>query len=206
MTHLSSSGQELSSSPYLSTQLLYPFAAAIDANHNVWVSNLGETTVTRVTQDGSQFTSYDCCNGPEGLAIDQRGNVWVANFEGNSISEISGAGTVLSNGGYTSASLDDPDDIAIDGVGTVWISNYRGASLTELAGSAASVPGTALSPAGGLGSDAGLVEAYSLAIDASGNLWVSNKGSNTLSQYFLTQFIGLAAPVRTPQIGPPVAP
>ncbi|MGD0346742.1 MAG: NHL repeat-containing protein [Terracidiphilus sp.] len=206
MTHLSSSGQELSGSPYLSTQLLYPFAAAIDASHNVWVSNLGETTVTRVTQDGSQFTSYDCCNGPEGLAIDQRGNVWVANFEGNSISEISGAGTVLSNGGYTSASLDDPDDIAIDGVGTVWISNYRGASLTELAGSAASVPGTALSPAGGLGSDAGLVEAYSLAIDASGNLWVSNKGSNALSQYFLTQFIGLAAPVRTPQIGPPVAP
>ena len=152
-------------------------------------------------QDGSQFTSYDCCNGPEGLAIDQSGNVWVPNFDGDSISEISSAGTVLSNGGYISASLVDPDDIAIDGAGTVWISNYRGPSLTELAGSTASVPGAVLSPAGGLGSDAGLLEAYSLAIDASGNLWVSNKGSNTL-----TEFIGLAAPVRTPQIGPSVAP
>jgi sugar lactone lactonase YvrE len=201
LTHLSSSGQELSGSPYSSTLLGNPFAAAIDKSHNVWVSNQGFTTVTRVTQDGSQFTSYDCCNDPEGLAIDQSGNVWVPNFDSNSISEISGAGTVLSHGGFTSASLDDPDYIAIDGAGTVWISNYRGPSLTELAGSTASVPGTVLSPAGGLGSDAALLEAYSLAIDASGNLWVSNKGNNTL-----TQFIGLAAPVRTPLIGPPVAP
>ena len=201
LTHLSSSGQELSGSPYSSSQLIDPVVAAIDAGHNVWVSNVGGTTVTRVTQDGSQFTSYDCCNGPEGLAIDQSGNVWVPNFYGDSISEISSSGAVLSNGGYASASLVDPDDIAIDGAGTVWICNYRSPSLTELAGSTASVPGTVLSPAGGLGSDAGLLEAYSLAIDASGNLWVSNKGSNTL-----TQFIGLAAPVRTPQIGPSVAP
>jgi streptogramin lyase len=201
LTHLSSSGQELSGSPYSSNLLIDPVDAAIDASHNVWVSNEGGTTVTRVTQDGSQFTSYECGNGPEGLAIDQSGNVWVPNFEDDSICEISGAGIVLSSGGYTSASLDDPDDIAIDGAGTVWISNYRGPSLTELAGATSSIPGTVLSPAGGLGPDAGLLEAYSLAIDASGNLWVSNKGNNTL-----TEFIGLAAPVRTPQIGPAVAP
>ena len=201
LTHLSSSGQELSGSPYLSSQLDNPEAAAIDKNHNVWVSNQDATTVTRVTQDGSQFTSYDCCNDPEGLAIDQSGNVWVTNFDDDSISEISGAGTVLSSGGYTSASLVDPDDLAIDGAGTVWITNYRGPSLTEMAGSTASAPGTVLSPGAGLGSDAGLLEAYALAIDASGNLWVSNKGNNTL-----TEFIGLAAPVRTPQIGPSVAP
>jgi hypothetical protein len=201
LTHLSSSGQELSGSPYSSSQLFEPVAAAIDKSHNVWVSNQGSTTVTRVTQDGSQFTSYDCCNGPGGLAIDQSGNIWVPNFDDDSISELSGMGTVLSHGGFTSASLVDPDYLVIDGAGTVWISNYRGPSLTELAGSTASVSGTVLSPAGGLGSDAGLLEAYSLAIDASGNLWVSNKGNNTL-----TEFIGLAAPVRTPQIGPSVAP
>jgi streptogramin lyase len=201
MTHLSSSGQELSGSPYTSALLLSPFAAAIDSSHNVWVSDQGGTTVTRVTQDGSQFTSYDCCEGPEGLAIDQSGNVWVANFDGDSISEISSKGAVLSNGAFTSASLIDPDGVAIDGAGTVWVSNYRGPSLTEFAGAAASAPGTALSPAGGLGSDAGLLEAYSLAIDSSGNLWVSNKGSN-----ILTEFVGLAAPVLTPQIGPAVAP
>lgn len=201
LTHLSSTGQELPGSPYSSALLLYPFDAAIDSSHNVWVSNVGENTVARVTQDGSQFTSYYCCDQPEGLAIDQSGNVWVANFEGDSISEISGTGTVLSDGGITSPSLANPDDVAIDGAGTVWISNYRGPSLTELAGSATSAPEAVLSPAVGLGPDAGLLEAYSLAIDASGNLWVANKGNNTL-----TEFIGLAAPVRTPQIGPAAAP
>ncbi len=202
MTHLSSSGQPLSgANGYSSALLIDPVNAAIDTSHNVWVSNLGGTTVTRVTQDGSQFTSYDCCVGPQGIAIDQSGNVWVTNFYGNSISELSSAGVVLSDGSFTSASLVRPQAIAIDGAGTVWICNYRGPSLTELAGAAAANPGSAVSPAGGLGADAALIEAYSLAIDASGNLWVSNKGSNTL-----TQFVGLAAPVRTPQIGPPVAP
>jgi streptogramin lyase len=201
LTHLSSSGQQLSGSPYSSTQVGNPFAAAIDASHNVWVSDQGFTTVTRVTQSGSQFTSYDCCNDPAGLAIDQSGNVWVTNFDGNSISEISSAGVVLSNGGFSSASLDDPDDIAIDGAGTVWVCSYRGGSLTELAGAASAKPGAVLSPNIGLGADAHLLEAYAIAVDASGNLWVSNKGNNTL-----TQFIGLAAPVRTPLIGPPVAP
>ena len=201
VTHLSSSGQQLSGSPYSSTQLSDPVDAAIDASHNLWVSNQGGNTVTRVTQNGSQFTSYACCNAPQGLAIDQSGNVWVPNFDGDSISEISGSGTVLSNGGITSASLIAPQDIAIDGTGTVWICNYKGPSLTELAGSASSVPGAVLSPAVGLGPDAGLLLAYAIAIDASGNVWVSNHGNNSL-----TQFVGLAAPVKTPKIGPVVAP
>ena len=52
-----------------------------------------------------------------------------------------------------------------------------------------------------LGTDANLLEAYKIAVDASGNLWISNFGSN-----ILTQFVGLAVPVRTPQIGLPAAP
>jgi len=47
-----------------------------------------------------------------------------------------------------------------------------------------------------LGPDAALLEAYAIAVDASGNLWISNFGSN-----ILTEFIGLAAPVRTPLLG-----
>jgi hypothetical protein len=75
-------------------------------------------------------------------------------------------------------------------------------ALTELAGAKnAAAPGTVLSPAAGLGLDAGLVEPFAVAVDASGNLWISAFATNTL-----TEFIGLAAPVRTPLIGPPAAP
>ncbi len=202
LTHLSGSGQPLSGSAgYSSAQLMFPVAVAVDGSHNVWVANQSSTTVTKVAPDGSQFTSYSCGNGPSGLAIDQLGNVWVANYYGNSISEVSASGAVLANGPYTGGGIDHPQGIAIDGAGNVWIANYRGPALTELAGAASATPGALLSPASGLGPDAALLEAYAIAVDASGNLWISNFGSNTL-----TQFIGLAEPVRTPLLGLPAAP
>jgi hypothetical protein len=202
VTHLSSAGQPLSgASGFTSPDFAFPVAAAIDSNHNVWVSNQSATTVTKVAPDGSQFTNYHCCDGPSGLAIDQLGNVWVANYSGNSISEISGCGDILSDGGITGGGINHPQGVAIDGAGTVWIANYRGPSLTQIAGANAAAPGEVLSPSGGLGADAALLEAYAIAADASGNLWISNFGNNTL-----TQFVGLASPVRTPLIGPPVAP
>ncbi|MGD0347830.1 MAG: NHL repeat-containing protein, partial [Terracidiphilus sp.] len=204
LTHLSSSGQALSGAAgYTSPLLAFPVAAAIDGGHNVWVANQSDATVTKVAPDGSQFTGSTCCNGPSSLVIDQLGNVWVANYYGNSISEISGSGVVLSNGSYTGGGIDHPQAIAIDGAGNVWIANYRGPSITELAGAATAgaAPGAVLTPSGGLGADAALLEAYALAVDASGNLWISNFGSSTV-----TEFIGVATPVKTPLVGPPQAP
>ena len=202
LTHLSSSGQALSgTSGYTSGALSFPVAAAIDSSHNVWVANQSGTTVTRVSPDGSQFTDFSCCYGPSGLAIDQLGNVWVANYYGNSISEISSGGTIVARGAYTSGGLDYPQGIAIDGAGNVWVANFRSPSITELAGATATTPGAALSPSTGLGRDAALLEAYAIAIDPSGSVWISNFGSN-----ILTQFIGVAAPVKTPLIGLPVTP
>ena len=208
VTHLSGSGQALSgASGYTSALFAFPVAAAVDASHNVWVVNQSGGSVTRMSPDGLQFTNYSCCNGPSNLAFDRQGNVWVTNYYGDSISEISSTGTVVSTG-YTGGGLNHPQGVAIDGAGNVWIANFRSpfansstGRLTELAGAGAQVPGVALSPAGGLGADAALLEAYAIAVDASGNLWISNFGSNTL-----TEFVGMASPVKTPLIGLPAAP
>jgi hypothetical protein len=199
VTLLSSSGQPLSGAKgYTSTKLVFPVAIALDANHNGWLANQEDVTVTKVSADGSQITSYACCNGASGIAIDQRGDVWVANYYGDSISQLGSDGTVISSGySDNKASIWHPQGIAIDGSGHVWVTNYLGSSITELAGSAASSPGQILSPTAGYARDAGLVEAYAVSIDASGNLWVTNFFTNTL-----TEIIGLATPVKTPQIGP----
>jgi len=202
LTHLSSSGQALSgTSGYTSNSLAFPVAVAIDGSHNVWVANISGATVTKATPDGSQFTNFTCCDGPSSIAIDKLGNVWVANYYGNSISEISSSGAVISNGTYVSGGIDHPQGLAIDGNGNVWVANFRSASITELAGATAVTPGAALSPSVGLGGDAALLEAYAIAIDPSGNVWITNFGSN-----ILTEYVGLAAPVRTPLITLPVAP
>ncbi len=203
LTLLSSSGQSLSgSTAYTSPLFAFPVAIAVDANDNAWIANQEAATVTKVSPDGKTITSYTCCNGASGIAIDQRGFVWVANYYGDSISQLAADGTVISSG-YSDnlASIHHPQGIAIDGSGHVWVTNFLGSSLTELAGSAANSPGQILSPTSGWALDAKFNEGFAVAIDASGNLWVSNVQTNTL-----TEVVGLATPVKTPLLGPVQAP
>ena len=200
LTLLNASGVPVSN--FASTDFAFPVVVAVDGNHFGWVGNLGDSFITKVASDGSSLTHVNCCDGATGIAIDQVNNVWVANFYSDSVSLVANSGTVISNQGYTGlGSLSRPQGIAVDGAGNVWVANYRASYLTELAAASASSPGASLSPAQGLGADAGLLEAFALAIDASGNLWVSNQGSDTI-----TRFIGLAAPVKTPLSGIPAAP
>jgi sugar lactone lactonase YvrE len=203
LTLLSSTGQPLSGATgYSSPELQFPVSIAIDAKNNAWLGNSYSGTVVKASSDGSQFTSYACCNWAGGIAIDQRGYVWVANYMGDSISQLAGDGTVISNG-YSDgkASIWHPQGIAVDGSGHVWVANILGSSITELAGSAASSPGQILSPTAGWAKDAGFNHGWAVAIDASGNLWVVNYNTNTL-----TEMVGLATPVKTPQVGPVQSP
>jgi hypothetical protein len=203
VTLLSSTGQPLSgTSGYTSTNFVFPVAIAIDASHNAWLANQEDVTVAKVSADGSQITSYSCCNGASGIAIDQRGFVWVANYYGDSISQLAADGTVISSGySDNKASIYHPQGIAIDGSGHVWVTNFFGSSITELAGSAAASPGQILSPTAGWALDAKFNEGFAVAIDASGNLWVTNFETNTL-----TEVVGLATPVKTPSLGPAQTP
>lgn len=203
LTLLSSSGQPLSGATgYASPLFQFPVAVAVDASHNAWIANSAAATLTKVSPDGKQFTNYSCCNGPVAVAVDQGGNIWAANYLGDSISELSSTGTVVSNG-YTGGGLAHPEALAIDGAGNVWVANFRGPSITELAGANSSGPGQVLSPAAGFAPDANLNQAFGIAADASGNLWVTNFAANV---NILTEFIGLASPVKTPLIGLPKAP
>ena len=207
VTLLSSTGAPLSGSAgYTAPTFAFPVSVAIDGNHNGWVGDQNDEVVTRVSADGAQSSGISCCNGPQGLAVDQRGYVWGTNFYGDSVSQFSSAGTVVS-AGYTASGLSRPQGIAIDGAGSVWVASVRNvtgaasATLTQMAGSANSSPGQVLSPAGGWLGDAGMLVPFAVAVDSSGNLWITNFGNNTL-----TEVIGLASPVRTPVNGPPQTP
>jgi hypothetical protein len=199
MTLLGSNGTPVNGGTGWGTgELALPVFVAVDASHNAWAANQSTNTITKISADGSNAIAISCCDGASGLAVDQRGNVWVANLFGNSISEVSNAGTVLLTG-QTGGGVNHPEGIAIDGAGTVWIGNLHGQTLSEFSGSNSAAPGTPLSPVAGLGTDAQLATPFAVAIDQSGNVWVSNSsnGINTV-----TTFVGLAAPVKTPLLGP----
>jgi hypothetical protein len=182
---------------YKSSQFVFPVAIAVDSNHNAWMTNQSSTTVSKISPDGTSITSYIVGGGPSGVAVDAQNNVWTANYYDDAIGLVSKTGTVASTyPGFKGGGVVHPQGIAVDGNGTVWVSNYRGPSLSELSGASTSSPGTALSPSAGWAPDSQLLEAFGLAIDASGNIWVTNFGNNTL-----TEFIGVAAPVKTPLVG-----
>jgi streptogramin lyase len=198
ITLLSPSGSPLSgSNGYTAADLEFPSAIAADSKCNAYVANESSNTVTRVLADGSVFTSFVVGQGPASIAIDSADNVWSANFYANSVALVSSDGTVLSGNGYTGGGLNAPRAIAVDGSGNAWVASEHGTSLAEFASASTANPGALLSPSSGWGSDAMLSEPYALAIDAAGNIWVSNYAADTL-----TEFIGLAAPVKTPLLGP----
>lgn len=191
---LASNGSAISgSSGYGPSQLPFTSAVALDAVHNAWFAVEGGAV--RVSPLGA-VSSFSCCSGPSGIAVDPGGNIWIADYNGFAVVELTSTGA-FSRRIDTSAGLTAPQGIAVDGAGNIWTSNYFGNSITFIQGSS----GTMGSPPAGLGLDAPLNEPYGIAIDAGGNLWLSNSGGDTV-----TEFLGLAKPVHTPLLGPPVQP
>lgn len=190
-------------SGYTTSQFIFPVAVGVDSNRTGWIANQSSNTVTSVSADGNTIKSYVVGFGPSGVAVDKSNNIWTANYYGDSVGLVSSTGTVLSGStGFVGGGVNHPQGIATDGAGTVWVTNYRKPGMSQFAGASAATPGAPLSPDSvGWAPDASLLEAFGIAIDPAGNLWITNFGSNTL-----TEFVGMASPVKTPLIGPAVAP
>jgi hypothetical protein len=116
---------------------------------------------------------------------------------------------------------------AVDGNDNVFITNSIGRSITELCGVRTETcppglkTGDAISPPGGF-VGGNMDELVDVAIDPAGNVWVTNNWrdeggvacfqkrpeatSTRCGGYGVTEWYGLAKPVRTPQLGPPRAP
>jgi streptogramin lyase len=215
-TRLGMDGTPISGSTgFGSSQLEGPVAVAIDATHTAWFANQAAQSgsVTSISADGTKVNTFACGgDAPSGIATDAvadvpnaaAGHIWTANYYSDSVSELAlhsdGSVTVVGSPS-TGGGILHPNGIAVDGAGNVWVANYRGASISELQGASSASPGTPFSPSAGFGSDASLSAPFGVAVDASGNVWVSNQGSSTI-----TQFLGAAAPVKTPLLGPPQLP
>jgi streptogramin lyase len=179
------------------SNMIFPVGVAVDSANNGWFAAQG--TTVQLTPSGGDG-AFSCCTYPAGIAIDGSGNTWLPQFNSSSLVELGPSGTTLQQisgiGG-----IEHPEGVATDGAGNVWVTNYRGSSISEFTGSSSSATSTALSPNSGFGTDVSLDEPFSLAIDASGNVWVTSSLGNTV-----TEFVGAASPIRTPLLGPPVQP
>jgi streptogramin lyase len=195
---------------------------APDTAHGVWITGTsGNISLEHIDASGNLVSHTDCCSNTDAVALDSTGHVWMADEQNTSseggengaVTELASDGTILQDF-ITSGGISHPSHIAIDASQNVWISNLhtptndsssgsepKNQSFSELAGSNSSSPGTAISRSTGYGLDAGLLLPYALAVDPSGNIWISNTGGASLVMFF-----GMGAPTKTPLPVTPQAP
>ncbi len=190
-------GSELSSTAGYDpgSQLNEPAGVAIDISGNVWVTNHGADSISELSssgtgQSGSPFSGGGL-SAPAGIAIDASGDIWTSNTDNSLSAYDPGTGTFLS--GASGGGLASPIGIAIDGAGNIWAAN-NGTSLLANNGTTISEfnsSGSAITSSTGY--QGGLSGPIWIAIDSSGNVWVTNAGNNSI-----TKFVGAAVPVATP--------
>jgi hypothetical protein len=181
-----------------------PMGIAGDSQGNMWVSNSGGLA----TPCGPD-TVQDIIDFLAGIAHD-------APVKGASVTMITADGTTSEGSPYTGGGLFMPWGIAVDGNDNVFVANFNGKRLSYLCGADTSncppgyKTGDPISPDGGYTFE-GLIRNTGVQIDASGNVWLANNWEmvpipTNPGGHELVVFIGLAAPVKTPLIGPPRRP
>jgi hypothetical protein len=176
-----------------------PMGIASDSNGYMWVSN-------------SKWVVAPCPGKVAPKAVEEK-----LGKGGGTVTLLKPSGEPVGDDPISGGGLNNPWGIAVDGADQVWVANFGGRRLSELCGTeprncppGRRRPGAAISPKSGYGFD-GLVRNTGVAIDPSGNVWLANNWKNAPVQtnpggYQIVAYLGLAAPVRSPQIGPPGQP
>jgi hypothetical protein len=201
-------------------RLYNPFTIVTDASANAWVNNgsldaSAVGSVTRIAPDGTLTGPFpvNAMRSPQGMAIDSAGDLWIASLVDSSVTRLAPDGTV--KGQFRAPSIEGPWGVAVDGDDNVWVASFLGEKVTKLCGrNPARCPrgtrtGEAISPRLHGFTNGGLQHLTAVQVDQSGNVWVANnwaKIAPTVGGDGLVEFIGAAAPVVTPLIGPPARP
>jgi hypothetical protein len=195
--------------PATGAQLRQPLGVAVDGSGNVYIADslnrvirkLSNGTIATIAGratgglDGSGPALNAQLNFPLGVAADASGNVYIADQNSQAIRKVSKGtiGVVAGTGedGFsgdggpaTSARLSFPSSVAVDAAGNLYIAdedNYRVRKVANGAISTIAGDGTAgYSGDNGPATSAQLRPSISLAVDASGNVYIADPRSNVV--------------------------
>ncbi len=196
--------------PDLNARFNLPESVAADSSGNVYVADTANDTIRKITPAGMVSTlagspgksgSTDgtgnnaLFSGPQAVAVDASGNVYVADTANNTIRKItSGTVTTLAGTPGTSGNVDGaassalfygPQGIAVDNSNNVYVADTLNYTIRKISGGTVStlagLSGT-YGSADGANSIALFNSPKGLAVDGSGNVYVSDCLNHTIRE------------------------
>ncbi len=187
----------------LTASFSFPSAIAIDASGNIYVSDLVNNKIRKITPSGVVTTlagsgnrgSFDGAgtaasfNSPAGLAVDTEGNVYVADGGNYRIRKITSSGVVSTLAGSYRGDIDgtgsqarfsSPNDVTIDVLGNVFVTDRNNNKIKKItpSGVVTTVAGSgSYESTDGIGTTAGFSGPVGIALDAFGNAYVAESGN-----------------------------
>jgi sugar lactone lactonase YvrE len=187
-----------------------PWGITADAAGNLYVADLGNDTVRKITPVAAVATlagsapaigAVDAAgsaarfNGPQGVATDAAGNIYVADTTNDTVRKIDPSGTVTtlagtagvagsSDGVAAAAQFNGPRGVATDASGNIYVADTGNAIVRKIgsSGTVSTLAGTAgmIGSTDGAGSVARFDAPQAVAIDGVGNVYVADTGNSVI--------------------------
>jgi uncharacterized protein (TIGR03437 family) len=176
--------------PATSAELSGPSGLAVDPAGSLYIADTNNNSVRKVSSGA--ITTVAHANGPYAVAVSSVGDLYISDLTSNITKVSNGLSSVAAgngmfgfsgdNGPATSAALANPRGIAVDAAGSLYIADtannrirkVSNGVITTVAGNG--TPG--FSGDNGPAASAGLNFPWAVAIDVSGNLYITETGDN----------------------------
>jgi sugar lactone lactonase YvrE len=208
-TTVTFTGTPTTAGTYSNVQLTVKDATGATASGTFTITiNAPVPNITTIAGNGSQGYSGD--NGPAtsamlyhpfGVAVDASGNVFFADQSNNRVREVVKAtGTIITvagtgtagfsgdGGPATAAMLNTPYGVAVDASGNLFIADGYNNRIREVVKATGTIITVAGSGAGGYGGDGGpatsamLFDAFGVAVDGSGNIFIADYANERIRE------------------------
>ena len=192
---------------HVGRNFISPEGVAVDAAGNVYVTDIGQQAVFKVTPRGAQTTVGSGLEEPEGVAVDGAGNVYITDSQVPAVFKVT-PGRVQTQIG---SGFSFPSGVAVDGAGNVYVSDpfvptvfkITPAGTQTMVGSGYNTPvGVAVDAAGNvyvadtfdaavfkitpggtqtmIGS--GLISPAAVAVDAAGDVYITDSATDSVDE------------------------